>query len=144
MSVRARAPLIFTSVVILSLNAVISVCNDEILSYWKWPPPPVVEDFSLFFRDKLLADEQMNPFFQQMGLGSKLNFQFFKTLLTPHCTVAGPLECMGTWGLVSSPNVLADMSKVWTSNPTPIRVWGQGEDDPSKKKLIPSISEVRA
>ena len=68
--------------------------------------------FLFFFRDKLLADEQMNPFFQQMGLGSKLNFQFFKTLLTPHCTVAGPLECMGTWGLVSSPNVLADMSKV--------------------------------
>ena len=54
--------------------------------------------FFIFFRDKLLADEQMNPFFQQMGLGSKLNFQFFKSLLTPHCTVAGPAERMGDMG----------------------------------------------
>ena len=94
----------FTSVVILSLNAVISVCNDEILSYWKWPPPPVVEDFSFFFVTNYWQTSRWTLFFQQMGLGSKLNFQFFKTLLTPHCTVAGLPECMGMWGLVVPTN----------------------------------------
>ena len=55
--------------------------------------------FFFFFRDKLLADEQMNPFFQQMGLGSKLNFQFFKSLLTLDCRAAGTYGDVGTCGL---------------------------------------------